>query len=208
MGGSLRSGGRDGQTSSREYDAIVLAGGRGSRLGGVDKAALPVGGRTLLQRALDTVSGARRRIVVGPANVCGGRLPVDVVSTSESPGGGGPVAGIEAGMAYVEAPLVVVLACDMPFVDSATIRSLAAAVDDAEGALLVDEGGRRQPLAAVYDAAAMRRALSGVQPTRGAAARTLVSLLRLVEVAARPGQTADCDTWADVARAHEQLEDA
>ncbi len=207
MDDSLRSGERGGPTSSREYDAIVLAGGRGSRLGGADKASLSIGGRTLLQRALDTVSDARRRIVVGPA-YAGGSLPPDVVSTCESPAGGGPVAGIEAGMAYVEAPLVAVLACDMPFVDAATVRSLAAAAHDADGALLVDEAGRRQPLAAVYGSAAMREALSGVQPTRGAAARTLVSLLRLVEVAARPGQTADCDTWDDVARAHEQLEDA
>ncbi|MFZ2514092.1 MAG: NTP transferase domain-containing protein, partial [Candidatus Lutibacillus vidarii] len=40
------------------HDAIVLAGGRGSRLGGVDKGAVPVAGRALLDRVLDAVSGA------------------------------------------------------------------------------------------------------------------------------------------------------
>ena len=46
--------------------AIVLAGGAGRRLGGADKAALDVGGRTLLERALAAVSGVPT-VVVGPA---------------------------------------------------------------------------------------------------------------------------------------------
>src|SRR4051812_33904528 len=42
----------DPMSSRPEYDAIVLAGGGGRRLGGVDKATLEVGGRTLLDRVL------------------------------------------------------------------------------------------------------------------------------------------------------------
>ena len=45
---------------------MVLAGGRAERLGGEDKAALEVGGATLLERALARgCSGARRVVVVG-----------------------------------------------------------------------------------------------------------------------------------------------
>ncbi|MGW0901366.1 NTP transferase domain-containing protein, partial [Streptomyces goshikiensis] len=40
------------------YDAIVLAGGAARRLGGVDKPALPVGARTLLDRVLDACPDA------------------------------------------------------------------------------------------------------------------------------------------------------
>ena len=43
------------------YDAIVLAGGRGSRLGGVDKGAVDIGGVTLLQRVLTAT--ARQHLV-------------------------------------------------------------------------------------------------------------------------------------------------
>ncbi|MEU4744233.1 NTP transferase domain-containing protein, partial [Actinosynnema sp. NPDC023658] len=48
------------------WAAVVLAGGRGSRLGGVDKASLVVDGRTLLDHVLDAVAAARQVIVVGP----------------------------------------------------------------------------------------------------------------------------------------------
>ncbi|XVV06848.1 molybdenum cofactor guanylyltransferase [Actinosynnema sp. CA-248983] len=65
------------------WDAVVLAGGRGSRLGGVDKAAVEVGGRTLLDHALDAVRGARRTVVVGPEKPVPG-----VVWTREEPPGG------------------------------------------------------------------------------------------------------------------------
>lgn len=49
--------------------AVVLAGGRGERLGGADKPALHFRGRTLLRRAVDaaTAAGARPVVVVGPA---------------------------------------------------------------------------------------------------------------------------------------------
>ena len=42
------------------WDAVVLAGGRGSRLGGVDKATLELDGSTLLGRTLAALAGAAR----------------------------------------------------------------------------------------------------------------------------------------------------
>ncbi|ANS79642.1 Molybdopterin-guanine dinucleotide biosynthesis protein MobA [Serinicoccus hydrothermalis] len=73
-------------------DLVVLAGGRGSRLGGRDKAAIVVGGRTLLARILATDLGGRV-VVVGETPV-----PEGVRRTVEDPPGGGPVAGIGAGL--------------------------------------------------------------------------------------------------------------
>ncbi|WP_204250989.1 NTP transferase domain-containing protein, partial [Saezia sanguinis] len=46
-------------------DVIVLAGGRASRMGGVDKPGLVVGGRSMLETAL-AAAGAGRTVVVGP----------------------------------------------------------------------------------------------------------------------------------------------
>ncbi len=51
---------------SPTIDLIVLAGGRGSRLGGALKPAVEVAGRTLLSRVLDARPGARHAVVVGP----------------------------------------------------------------------------------------------------------------------------------------------
>ena len=112
-------------SAESEYDAIVLAGGAGRRLGGVDKAALEVGGRTLLDRVLAALVDARRVVVVGPSR----SLPPGVIVTSEQPPGGGPVAGLAAGLDLVEAPLVAVLACDLPFVTVDTLRTLLAALE-------------------------------------------------------------------------------
>jgi len=48
------------------FDAVVLAGGRASRLGGVDKAAVLVADRALLDRVLDAAANARWTVIVGP----------------------------------------------------------------------------------------------------------------------------------------------
>ncbi|MDP9398746.1 MAG: NTP transferase domain-containing protein, partial [Actinomycetota bacterium] len=48
------------------YDAVVLAGGRARRLGGVDKPGLEVAGRSLLDRVLAACAGAGRTVIAGP----------------------------------------------------------------------------------------------------------------------------------------------
>jgi CTP:molybdopterin cytidylyltransferase MocA len=78
---------------------------------------------------------------------------------------------------------------------------------ETEAAMYVDEHGRRQPLAAAYRVAALRRTLQTLQPTTGVATHQLVSPLTVAEIPADPGTTADCDTWVDVARSRTLLED-
>ena len=172
------------------FDAIVVAGGRGSRLGGADKAAIVVAGRNLLQRARDAVAGADRVTVVGPETA------------------GGPVAAVAAGLAGGGAAVTVVLACDMPLVTRETVARLRAALDGgSEAALLTDESGRRQFLAGAYDTAALRRAIRRVGAPDGRAMRDLMAHLRVHEVSAQPEEAVDCDTWADVRRASMLLEE-
>ena len=119
---------------------MVLTGGRSSRLGGVPKPDLRVGGSTMAARVLAAVRDADRSIVVGPAVR---DMPVDLV-TREEPPGGGPVAGLAAGLVGVRAPMVAVLAADLPFLDAATVRELRAALAaraEAVVALPVDARG-------------------------------------------------------------------
>jgi CTP:molybdopterin cytidylyltransferase MocA len=70
------------------YDAVILAGGRGSRLG-ASKPDLRVGGLRLLDIALAAASGAGRIVVVGDVDV-----PTGVLRTREEPAFGGPVAAL------------------------------------------------------------------------------------------------------------------
>ncbi|MET0787872.1 MAG: NTP transferase domain-containing protein [Cellulomonas sp.] len=187
------------------FDAVVLAGGRGRRLGAPSKPEVVVGGRALLDHALAAVAAADRVVVVGPPDVARPGIP----TVLEEPPDGGPVAGLAAGLAYL-APdgLVAVLACDVPRAGSALPALLAAArADDVDGARLVSADGHAQHLVAVYRSDALARALAALPEPRGAAMRRLVADLRLVDVPDTSGAAADADTWADVARLDAELGD-
>ncbi|MEV7228474.1 NTP transferase domain-containing protein [Polymorphospora sp. NPDC051019] len=78
-----------------QYAAVLLAGGAARRMAGVDKPAVPVGGRPMRDRVLAAVADAHPRIVVGPPD----GLPADVLTAREDPPGSGPVAALAAGLA-------------------------------------------------------------------------------------------------------------
>ncbi len=190
------------------FSAIVLAGGRGTRLGGVDKAVLEVGGVALLERTLASVSAAEHVVVVGPPRV----LPPGVQAAQEDPPGGGPVAALAAGVHQLlghGADVVVVLACDMPFLTSAHVARLVRAGGSSarDGAVYVDDTGRRQHLAAAYRVEPLRTALADLDTAENASMRVLAKRLTLVEIRADPESTLDCDTWDDVARSRDALEE-
>ena len=182
-------------------DAIVLAGGNASRLGGVDKAGLVVEGRTLLQRALDATAGATTTVVVGPTRSTGRA----VTWTRETPPGGGPVAAIAAGLDRVTGELVAVIAVDLLNLEAPDLDELAAAAAGREGAILVDASGRDQPLAGVYRAEALRRVIRALPSTSGVAMHAVAGRLDLARLE-NDRAAQDCDTPRDLeeARASEQ----
>lgn len=174
---------------------MVLSGGGATRLDGADKAALEHDGRTLLEHALDALAAASEVVVVGP--VVATSRPV--IFTRESPPGGGPLAGVSAGVAALtrRPDLVVVLAVDMPHVTADTVARLvrAASDDDVEGAWLVDATGRRQLAGAVRPAL-----VPAPGEADGVPMRVLVQRDRTVDVVPLGHEADDVDTWADVAR--------
>ncbi|MCL3862776.1 NTP transferase domain-containing protein [Actinotalea sp. K2] len=188
------------------HDALVLAGGRGSRLGGVDKAMVPVAGRALIDHVLDAVHGAHHVVLVGPGHLARPGVP----AVLEEPASGGPVAGIAAGLTQLatrgshEVP-VLVLACDVPRAAAAVPGLLAAlaAHPEVDGAHLVSADGHPQTLVAVYRGATLRRAVAQVEAdggVRGASVRRLVRGLRMHPVPDPEGLSQDADTWDDVSR--------
>lgn len=181
----------------RVYDAVVLAGGGARRLGGIDKPALEIDGTTLLDRAIAAARGAERVVVVGERRPTS--FPVEW--TVEEPRRGGPVAALAAGLARVRSPRVLVLAADLPYIDTDVVQQLLAS--DEGDAVAVDDDGRRQPLLAIYDVGSLRDAL-GATATRGRAMRDLLEQLDPVEVPVGPAAI-DCDTWEDVERAMAQV---
>jgi len=206
-------------TSARDdvrHDAVILAGGRATRLGGVPKPTVVLDGASLLDHALAAARDADRTVVVGPDPVVPpGR---DVLVTREDPPFGGPVAGLDAGLRALDAaaaraarqdppPWVLVLAVDVPRAGDA-VPLLRAAVDptdpDHDGAYLVREG-HAQWLVGLYRRDALRRALaevavSGADGLAGVPVRRLVAELTCAEVPDDDGVSADVDTWDDLRR--------
>ncbi|MFD7904303.1 molybdenum cofactor guanylyltransferase [Kitasatospora sp. NPDC059722] len=186
------------------YDVIVPAGGAARRLGGADKPGLTVGETTLLDRVLAACTGARTTVVVGPDRPT---TRTGVRWTREQPPGGGPVAAVAAGLDLVDAATVLLLAADLPFLDRRTVERLVTALDDAqptvEAAVLVDAGGRDQPLAAAYRTAALRSALAALGDPSGLPLRRLTGGLGRLLVADTDNVAYDCDTWEDLERARE-----
>ncbi|MBB5934034.1 DUF6457 domain-containing protein [Streptomyces zagrosensis] len=187
------------------YDAVVLAGGAARRLGGADKPALRVGGRSLLDRVLAVCADARVTVVVGP------RRPTvrPVHWVREEPPGGGPVAGLEAGVRLTRADSVLVLSADLPFMSRAAVRALLAIPPDREGSQLIDAEGRDQPLVAAYRAEPLRRELGLLFAEHGTFSglplRLLTSELRLHGLRWHPDAAFDCDTWDAVGAARARI---
>jgi molybdopterin-guanine dinucleotide biosynthesis protein A len=184
------------------FDAIVLTGGAASRLGGADKPALEVGGTTLLERVLAAVADAGRIVVVGPARP----LSPPVIWCREDPPGGGPVAALAAGLAHVEADVVLTLAADLPWIAPAVPALLAAlAGSSSDCAALVDGDGRVNYLAAAWLRTSLTQALASVGDPHGASMRKLASPAAMIEVPDGGGWGLDCDTWDDVDGARRRL---
>lgn len=125
---------------------IVLAGGRSRRMGR-EKAGLQMSGGTLLERAVRTLEPIVDEVVVvgtpGTAP-CGVRVIAD-----ETPGLG-PLGGLATGLKRTRGERVLLVACDLPFLDRALLlylMSLAPGYD----AVVARIDGRSQPLHAVYD---------------------------------------------------------
>lgn len=180
--------------------AVILSGGGGVRLGGVDKGSIEVHGRTLLEHALAATAEADEVVVVGP------EVPTTrpVTWTIEEPAGGGPAAGLLAGLdaLAVRPDLVCVLAVDMPRFSAATLDRLVDVLtgdDEADAVCLVDDEHRKQWLAAVY----RYDALVAARPARreaehGLPTGRLMLPLRILGVPAVDQEARDLDTWADL----------
>jgi molybdopterin-guanine dinucleotide biosynthesis protein A len=174
------------------FSAIILAGGKSSRMGR-DKAWLEVGGTTLLARQIELAR------MVGASEVfISGRVEADYSAfdgavLTDYFQSAGPLSGIERGLNAMTTPLLLVLAVDMPRLEVGFLRRLVAA--SAAGCGVIPHRNKQiEPLVAIYPKAALplaidllRRAQMGNKtpgPTDFARLCVTDNLARLVSVAA------------------------
>ena len=130
------------------WTAAILAGGHARRLGGIDKGALLVGARSILDRQLSLLHGLTSHLLIVTSDRSRVQA-VDVPVVVDRIGGAGALGGLYT--ALVEAPTeqVLIIGCDMPFLTAPFLLYLADRGRDAEAAMPRDDQGRH-PLCASY----------------------------------------------------------
>ena len=137
--------------SNREITAIILAGGRATRMGGLDKGLLTLDGRTLAEHLVRQINAQVDRVLVNAnRNVEEYRklgCPVigDTLDNFQ-----GPLAGMLAGLDHMQTPWLLTLPCDGPFLAADYGRRMLEAVNNDDHSLAVaTDGDRLQPVYAL-----------------------------------------------------------
>jgi molybdenum cofactor cytidylyltransferase len=143
--------------SPRKVAALVLAAGRGTRMGGPNKLLAELAGKPLVRRAAEAAVGSKARpaiVVTGHEGdkVAAALTGLDIRRVHNPDFAEGLSTSLKAGMAALPADTdaVVVMLGDMPDVSPALIDKLAAAIDPARGALIAvptRDGRRGNPVA-------------------------------------------------------------
>jgi len=121
---------------------IVLAGGQGSRMGGVDKGLQAFRGKPMVAHVIERLAPQVDELLIN-AN----RNPDDYarfghrVIADEIPGFAGPLAGFERGLAHASSELVATVPCDSPFLPADLIARLRTQLESADAELAVARTG-------------------------------------------------------------------
>jgi len=145
---------------TKARSAIVLAGGRGRRMGMVEKALLKFEGKTILGRLLDNLFRVVDEVILSVRDIPQKEklLPVlekfparEIRFCFDSREDAGPLEGIRAGLLESRSEYSFVCAGDMPFVNPEVVDILFEKADGHDAALPRWEGDRMyEPLHAVY----------------------------------------------------------
>lgn len=144
-----------GRSPHLRLTGLVLAGGMGRRMGGVDKALLPLHGRPLLAHVVERLRPQVSELLVNangdPARFpgFGDRVIADVIGDHP-----GPLAGLHAGLVQAKHPWVLSVPCDSPRLPLDLGARLAQAVHASNAELAVARsGGRVHPVFCLVSAA-------------------------------------------------------
>jgi molybdopterin-guanine dinucleotide biosynthesis protein A len=136
---------------ARDITALILAGGRGRRLGGRNKALLVVDGEPLIERVARVLEPRAARLWVSVAEPASWTALPQVLD--EEPGQG-PLGGIAAGLARAPGWLLAV-AVDMPYLRGDVLDLLLGRADAGGDAVAFRIGGWPEPLVALWGPACL-----------------------------------------------------
>ena len=124
--------------NAEKITALILAGGRGSRMGSVDKGLQLFAGKPMVAHVLERIAPQADEIIINANRsineyaAFGHRVIADAID-----GFAGPLAGLHAGMTHARTPLIVTAPCDSPFLPMDLVTRLYSALEKEHADLAV-----------------------------------------------------------------------
>jgi molybdopterin-guanine dinucleotide biosynthesis protein A len=157
-GGDLYRGGIFMKRSS-----LLLAGGLGTRLEGREKALLLLNGNTFIENTLQVLDRVCDEVIISFRDeaqlrqfgeyVHGRKTVLDTLQHA------GPLAGMLEGFRAASREYVLVVACDMPYINADVIDRLFKLAEGHDAVVPVGDSGKKEPLHAVYKRVPMLHAI-------------------------------------------------
>jgi len=153
---------------------LLLAGGRGARMGGQDKGLLPWRGKPLIEHVHAVVRPFTDDLIIScNRNENTYQTYADQLVEDSQKDFPGPLAGVLAGLAVAHHPWLLILACDAPKIDMPLIKALLEARSASYSPLMVQQDGQWQPMFSVIPKAS----LAGLQQDWDEGERSLLRAL-------------------------------
>ena len=127
---------------------VLLAGGKNSRMGGREKAFLPIDGSPLVERTLSVLQSLFAETLI-VTNSPSSYIDISAPTTGDLFPNCGPLGGLHAALSHITTGGAFIVACDMPFLNGELIRWLLGQWGD-EDALVAVVADRIEPLHAIY----------------------------------------------------------
>jgi molybdopterin-guanine dinucleotide biosynthesis protein A len=192
-----------------EISCIILAGGRGIRLGR-DKVLQKLGDKSLLEQVISRIEPITRDIIIvtageralpklnGPSR---SRVISDILP------GRGSLGGLYTGLVTSDSHYNLVVACDMPFLNQPLLRYMTGVTDGYDAVMPRTESGL-EPLHAIYS----KGCLAPIESLFREDKKAIIELCKLVKVRCVEAEEVDrfdpqrlsffnINTAADLARA-------
>jgi len=130
--------------SSAAITGLILAGGKGSRMGGVDKGLQNFRGRRLVDHVYERLAPQVGGVVINANQNHDEYKSFGVRVVSDAIGGfAGPLAGLHAGLSVSKRPFLASVPCDSPFLPADLVERLYKRIDDTGAELAVAKTGEQ-----------------------------------------------------------------
>jgi molybdopterin-guanine dinucleotide biosynthesis protein A len=162
-----------------QASAAILAGGQARRFGGRDKSRLVVEGRSIISRQMEVLQRVAKTVFIISSNA-ERFADLSIPVFPDAVAGAGAIGGIYTALEVSPHDHVIVVACDLPFLDANVLSRLAALAADADAAWVRSDRGP-EPMLACYRRSARQAIRKEIDAGR-LKASDLAAALRVVEL--------------------------